>query len=363
MNGFTDKYRGYVFAALGALLVLLGARILVPFIPAILWAVVLTVLMKPMHRRFAARWSPNAAAALTTLLTLAIVGIPIVLVGTAVFFQVNGFVQDLKNAAPQGESGLSLEYLVKEADTALKPLIHALAPEFKLETWFNEHRDELIRNLTAPAGKAAFTAGYGAFTLVIAFLTMFFMLRDGEKLTRPALELIPLPPESGARILSRLSDTIRAVFVGIVLVAIVQGSVAGITYMALGIPHAILWGVATIVLCAIPLLGAPILYVPLAIMLFSQGKIAEGGVLLGVGFVVVSNIDNVLRPFIIGARVDLHPMAVFFSLLGGVLYLGPVGLMAGPMLLTVTLALVDIVRERMRLERGEPEAESLPAAS
>lgn len=361
MTGFTDKYRNVVFAILVGVLVLLAGRLLVPFIPAILWASVLTVLMKPLHRRFQDKWSPNVAAIITTFLTLMIVGVPIALVGTAVFFQVNSFVIDLKNAAPTGENGLSLDYLVQELDTTLKPLIQSIAPDFRFVEWFTEHRDEIVRNLTAPAGKAAFTAGYGAFTLVIAFLTMFFMLRDGEKLTAPALELIPLPKATGERILSRLSDTIRAVFVGIVLVAVVQGTVAGITYLALGIPHALLWGVATIVLCVIPLLGAPFLYVPLAIMLFSQGKVAEGAVLLGVGFIVVSNIDNLLRPFIIGAKVDLHPMAVFFSLLGGVLFFGPVGLMAGPMLLTVLLAVIDVLQERMRLEKGDAESEPAPA--
>jgi len=350
MKGFLEKYRNITFGVLLALVLIVAFRMLVPFVPALLWATVLSVLMTPMHRRFEKKFAPNVAATFTTVSTLAIVGIPLILVGVVLFFQLNGFVQDLKTSAPVGENGLSIDNLVKEADTILKPMIQAISPDFKLQDWFNEHRDELVRNLTAPAGKAAFSAGYALFTMVVAFLTMFFMLRDGHKLRAPALDLIPLPRESGERILSRLSDTIRAVFVGIVLVAIVQGSVAGIAYMALGIPNAILWGVATIVLCAIPLLGAPILYVPLSIMLFSQGKVAEGAALLGIGFIIVSNIDNFLRPFIIGAKVDLHPMAVFFSLLGGVFFLGPVGLMAGPMLLTVLLAFVDILQERMRLE-------------
>lgn len=362
-TGFQQKYRTVGFAVfLGALLVL-ALVMLQPFYPALLWASVLSVLMTPIHRRMRNGKSPNVAATLTTLLALAIIGIPILLVGGAMFFQVNEFVQVVKQSAPSGQSGFSVDNLVRELDATLRPIIQNVSPDFDLIAWFNEHKQSLLQSVTAPAGKAAFSIGYAIFTLVVSFLTMFFMLRDAEKLREPALTLLPLPRDVGERMLSRLSDTIRAVFVGIVLVAVVQGTVAGVAYWAVGIPQSLLWGVATIVLCTIPLLGAPILYVPLSLMLLSQGKYTEGIALVAVGFLVVSNIDNVLRPFIIGAKVDLHPMAVFFSLLGGVFLFGPVGIMAGPMILSVLLVLVETVRERMEAASGEPSAGPEPASS
>lgn len=324
-----------------------------PFFPALLWATVLTVLMTPLHRRMRATMAPNFAAISTTFLTLAIVGIPIAFVGIALFFQVNSFVQDMRQAAPAGQQGLSLDYMARQLDDMLKPLIAGFAPDFSLSNWFNEHKESLVQSITAPAGKAVFALGYAAFTLVISFLTMFFMLRDGEKLREPALDLIPLPREDGENILAKLSDTIRAVFIGIVLVAVVQGSIAGVTYWLVGVPHALLWAVATIVLCAIPLLGAPILYIPLSLILMSQGKYTEGFILLGVGFLIVSQIDNILRPFIIGARIELHPMAIFFSLLGGIFLMGPAGIMGGPMLLIILLTFSDILRRRMNMRSGE----------
>jgi predicted PurR-regulated permease PerM len=354
MGRFIQKYRSLAFIALSVVLLAVAVSMLQPFYPALIWASVLTVLMWPIHKRICKRWpiekcSPNIPASLTTLLTLAIIGLPIAVVGLALFFQVNSFVQEMRNSAPTGTNGFSLDYVIQQLDASLKPLLAGFAPDFSLTNWFNEHKDELFRNITAPAGKVVVSIGYAAFTLVIAFLTMFFMLRDGERLREPALELIPLPREKAELVLSRLSDTIRAVFVGIVLVAIVQGSIAGITYYFVGVPHALLWGVATIVLCTIPLLGAPILYIPMALILMSQGKFVGGFVLLGVGFLIVSQIDNILRPFIIGARVELHPMAVFFSLLGGIFLMGPSGIMAGPMLLIVLLTITDVIREKMKL--------------
>jgi predicted PurR-regulated permease PerM len=360
---FAAKYRNLAFIAVAALALYAAFWMLLPFVPAILWAAVLAVLMTPIHRRVRKKFegvSPNIPATITTILTLLIVGVPLTLIGVALASQVQSFASDLRNAAPAGQSGLSLDSLVAELNAALQPILKPIAPNFDLTQWFQEHKENILQNVSAPAGKLVVAVGYALFTLVIAFLTMFFVVRDAEKLREPALDLIPLPRESGEKILSRLSDTIRAVFVGIVLVAIIQGTIAGITYYAVGIPHALLWGVATIVLCTIPLLGAPILYIPMGLILMSQGKYTEAAVLLGVGFLIVSQIDNLLRPFIIGARIELHPMAVFFSLLGGIFLMGPVGIMGGPMVLIVLLSLMDVVRERMRLAR-ESQGES-PAA-
>lgn len=197
-------------------------------------------------------------------------------------------------------------------------------------------------------GKALSTGAYTVLTIVIALLTMFFMLRDGEKLRGPALELIPLPKEKSLAILARVVDTIRAVFVGTVLVAIIQGAVIGVTYYIAGVAGAPLLGIISMMLCVIPLLGAPVIYVPVGLLLLLQGKVWQGAAVLAVGFLIVSQIDNVLKPFLIGNKVNLHPMAVFFSIFGGVLLIGPIGLMAGPMILTICLALIEIVHERLK---------------
>jgi predicted PurR-regulated permease PerM len=166
--------------------------------------------------------------------------------------------------------------------------------------------------------------------------------------------LVPLPRDRAEEILVKMSQTIHAVFVGVVMVAVVQGTIAGLAYWALGVPSPLVWFVATTVLCAIPLLGAPLIYIPLSLLLMARGDVWQGVVLLAIGFGLVSQIDNILKPWVIGARTNLHPMAIFFSLLGGVFALGPVGIMAGPVLLTLLLALQDIVRERNRGEAPEP---------
>jgi len=352
MKSFEESYRSKVFWTLVALAIVGAFFMLLPFIPAILWAVVLSVLIQPLHKRFQKRMGSGLAAGMATLATLVIIGLPLFLIGAALFVQVNGFIKEFSSGTPAGQNAFSVDNIVAQIDANLKPILKTLSPSFSFTHWFEQNREGVTKSVTAPLGKFLYSTGYTLFTLVVAFLTMFFMLRDSHKLVEPAVELLPLSREQSLKIFERTAATIRAVFVGVVLVALIQGTVAGITYLCVGVPNAIMWGVATIVLCTIPLLGAPIVYVPLALLLLSQGKTVEALVLLGVGFVIVSNIDNILRPFIIGTQVPLHPMAIFFSLLGGVLLMGPVGIMAGPMLLTILLMAQEIIRER-RLQANE----------
>lgn len=357
MNAFTDRYRPITFGAIVALTIYVAATLLVPFLPALLWAAVICVLVYPIHKRYRNKFGPNFAALITTLLTIALIGVPLALVGTVLTLQVTASAHQL--AQTNGTADLSLDQIFSEFDKHVKPIANQVgASDFSLKSWFDQNRESIVKGAGAAATAAAKATGQTLFTLVVAFLTLFFMLRDGHRLREPALELIPLPRERAEKILERMEATIHAVFVGIVLVALIQGAIAGIMYWITGVPSPMVWWVATTVLCAIPLLGAPIIYVPMGLLLLAQGKVWEAVALLGVGFLVVSQVDNLLRPFIIGARVELHPIAIFFSLLGGIFTMGPVGIMIGPVVLTVLLALQEVIRERLAADR-ERESEAV----
>jgi predicted PurR-regulated permease PerM len=357
---FAQKYQRWAFAGLVLAVAIGSIYIMLPFLPAVLWATVLSVLMYPSYNRFRKRFSPNVSSAFTTVLTIGIVALPLMVIGTILFVQINSFVRELAAAAPAGE-GLNAQTILHQIDAAVHPFFVRLgAEDMSLQRLFEDNREALTATAGGMAGVVARSTAFGLFTLIVAFLTMFFMLRDGYRLRGPALDLIPLPRENSQLILDRMEKTIFAVFVGVVLVATVQGTIAGIFYALTGVPQPVMWAVATAVLCVIPLLGAPVVYVPLALLLFAQGHYVQAAILLGGGFFIVSQIDNILRPFVIGARVELHAMAVFFSLLGGVLLLGPLGIMAGPVFLTLGLALQDIVRQRILLSEAPPEPELSP---
>lgn len=358
---FEAKYRTIAFWAIAGLAILGAALLVSPFFPAIMWAAVFSVLMLPLYKRLRKRWNENASAGVTVLATLTVIVLPIALIGLFLVVQIGGFVAEMQASAPAGSSGFETSGLLKRLDDFSAPLIERFGGTFKVSDWLDEHGQDIARNLRGPLGKAVTSIGFGIFTLVVALLTMFFVLRDGVRLREPALDLIPLPREKAEALLLRMADTIRAVFVGVVLVALIQGTLAGIAYFLAGAPSPLLLALATTILCVIPLLGAPVIYIPVSLALMAQGKLWPGILLLAFGFGVISQIDNILRPFFIGARVPLHPMAIFFALLGGVFTLGPVGIMAGPVLLTVILGLQEIVRERRQEQSAEGEASPAPA--
>ncbi|MBA3725840.1 MAG: AI-2E family transporter, partial [Armatimonadetes bacterium] len=205
--------------------------------------------------------------------------------------------------------------------------------------------EQLTRTLLGSAPMIATKLLYGVLTFVFALLLLFFLLRDGHRLRAPATDLIPLPPHKSAAILTTVYDTVHATFYGIVLVALMQGTVLGITFWLLGLPAPLVWGMATIVLCTIPFAGAPIVWVPACLLLLSQGAWGRAVILAIIGVGVIGLIDNIFRPIIIGHRVKLHPMAVFFAIFGGIVTMGPVGLLVGPVLLSVILGAIQVLRE------------------
>lgn len=347
--GNATRYSHLAFGALVLVFLGVGVAIVLPFLPAILWATVLSVLTFPIYLRLRDRFSKSprlkgehaasAASLAVTLFTLVIILIPFLMIGGGLFLQFSGVVRDLQ--------GHSLQEILRQADTSIRPIAEQLGvKDFSVVEYVQENREEIVRQARQPLTRFAGQAGVTILTLVIALLTQFFMLRDSHRLEGPASELLGIGRERTVAMFHRVGETVRAVFVGTVLVAMIQGAVIGIAYAFAGVPNALLLGVVSAVLCVIPLLGAPVVYIPVGLLLLAQGETKGALIVLGVGFGLVSQIDNILKPFFIGGRVNLHPMAIFFSILGGVLLVGPIGVMAGPMALTVLLELQDVIRER-----------------
>ena len=354
MQTWTQNYRAIVFGLLVVVALLLAGAAMLPFVPALLWAIVLSVLTRPLYNRLRHRLqrvpafkngrADTVASLALTLLTLVVICIPFALIAIGLVVQVENVSVQL-----QSKGEFSLDSILVQLDHSIRPIAANFgAPDFKLSTYVDQHRQEILAVLRAPIQTLATQAGFTVLTLVFALLTQFFILRDGHRLKAPATELLPFSAERSHQLFGRIAETIHAVFAGTVLVAAVHGLVIGITYAAVGLPNSVLLGVISGMLCIIPLLGAPVIYIPVGLLLFVQGRTTEAMIVLAVGFLIVSQIDNVIKPFLIGGRVDLHPMAIFFAILGGVVLVGPIGVMAGPMLLTVLLALQDVVRTSLQ---------------
>lgn len=357
-DDFAPKYRNAAFGLLAIAVIALSVALALPFLPAILWATVLSILLFPLYRRlrdrlmgvgFLRNAGDSVASVLTTLVALFVICIPFALIGYGVYSQGQSIANEI---AGEGQA-LTTDSVIRYLDKSVRPVAAQFgAKDFSLSDYVAQNRPALVAQIRAPLGRFATQTGFTVLTLVIALLTMFFMLRDGERAREPALDLLPLPRERSVEILQRIADTVRAVFIGTVLVAIIQGAIMGVAYYFVGLPNALLLGVFSILLCIIPLLGAPVLYIPVGLFFLLQGDLKSALIILGVGGLIVSQIDNVLKPIFIAGRANLHPMLVFFAILGGVLLVGPIGVMAGPMLLTILLAVGEVTRERLGHAQG-----------
>lgn len=176
----------------------------------------------------------------------------------------------------------------------------------------------------------------------ISLFVMFFTLRDGNKFKEALFEYSPLSDSYDKEIYSKLGMTVNSVIKGTLLIAILQGILAGIGFFIFGLPNAALWGLITIIAALIPLVGTMLTMIPAAIYLLIVGLPLHAFGIVIWGVLVVSMIDNILRPKLISKGVDIHPIFIFLSVIGGIQFFGPIGFLLGPLVISLLFALLNI---------------------
>ncbi|HEX2222833.1 MAG TPA: AI-2E family transporter [Thermoanaerobaculia bacterium] len=179
-------------------------------------------------------------------------------------------------------------------------------------------------------------------TLFITLFTMFYFFKEGKSLLRRLRYLVPLDREYKNAIVQRFSSVARATVRGTMLIALIQGTLAGLTLWACGVGSPILWGVVATLFSIIPLVGAWLVLYPAAFIQIATGNWTEGFIILGVTVLVIVNVDNLLRPRLVGQEAGMHDLMVFFSTLGGIGMFGAMGFIIGPMIAALFLAVIDI---------------------
>jgi len=185
-------------------------------------------------------------------------------------------------------------------------------------------------------------------TLITLFL-LFYFLRDKGRILRTLANLVPLAPQEAEHVRKDVRDAISALVFGTLSVALVQGTLGGLMFWWLGLPAPILWGSIMAVLAILPLFGAALIWVPAALFLAIDGQWDKALLLTAWGTIVVGLIDNLLYPLLVKNKLRIHTVPVFIAVLGGLFAFGATGVVLGPLILAVALALIDIWRRRMRL--------------
>ncbi len=342
-------YQRLLGAAGLAIVAYLVYRIIEPFLGPIAWALFLGFLLQPAQERLARvmRGRASISAFSLTLLVLVLFLGPLTALAIA-------FARQAADLAGRLQGWLAGQRNATLANLDQLPVIGRamqwLDDNFEIstihvKTWLVEGSKSLFQEL-ASYGGIAFMGAVGtvlAFTVMLFIL--FFIIRDGRAIARLGSTLVPLPAERREALADRLSSVTWAVVRGTVVTSIVQGLLLGIGFALAGMPGPVVFGVLGAVLSVVPFGGTAIVWVPALITLVIQGQLGQAAGILVVG-VVVSSVDNFLKPILISGNSPLPTLAVFIGVLGGLAAFGLIGLFVGPVVIALVLALLEFARER-----------------
>jgi predicted PurR-regulated permease PerM len=199
----------------------------------------------------------------------------------------------------------------------------------------------------------------GVSSFLIAFLftllSLYYLFKDGERLFNGLKGILPIPPRERDLLIDRFRDMVNATIFGGLLIALIQGVLGGMAFWVLGIASPLLWGTAMALFSFIPLGGTALIWIPAALLLIIQGAVAKGIILLAIGVFIISSVDNLLRPLVVGVQTHIHPLLLFFTVIGGLQAFGMIGIITGPLIASLCLTLIEIY-----LQGGQPANSSEP---
>jgi predicted PurR-regulated permease PerM len=197
----------------------------------------------------------------------------------------------------------------------------------------------LVANVLNAATKSTFSL---LTNLFLTLFTMFYFFKDGHKLIERLKTISPLADKYEDILINRFMSVSRATLKGTLLIGLLKGLVGGLSFWIFGIRSPILWGMVMAILSLIPMIGAWLVMYPAAIVLMILGQVWQGVLLFIIAVAVVSNIDNVLQPRLVGREAGMHDLLIFFSTIGGIAMFGMMGFLIGPIIAAFFITLLDV---------------------
>lgn len=311
-----------------------------PFLTAIVAAAILSVLFGPVYRYFL-RLFPGwvATASLLTCLAVGLIIVtPVLSVLSLAVAEANHLYKTI------GEERSFVGFVEGVVTSFHETTVGSLV--FKDSAFTTESVMQDIRQFSQNALGILQTAyqsvTHFVFWVFIMFFTLFYFLIDGDRAFRYLMSLSPLRTEHEKLLASKFISISRATLKGTLVVGAIQGLIGGIAFWIVGIPSPAIWGLLMILLSIIPLVGSALVWLPAGIVLLLIGQVWQGVFLLGIGIGVISLIDNILRPKLVGKDTQMHPLMIFFATLGGIALFGLPGFIIGPIIVSLFLALGEI---------------------
>jgi predicted PurR-regulated permease PerM len=339
-SGGLTRDRLLVITLLIATGVILGAcaALLSPFLPALTWALSLAVIAYPIHVWIKKHVNhPQLAAGLAVALITVGLVVPVVLLGTQIAQEVAGGVSQLQSILESGAIQKSLQ-----EHPAFASALAWIQSRFDL----GDAGARIVSGVRAQTARFLKGSIWSVIQLAVALYSLFFFFRDRDYMLGVLRCLVPLSEHEIDEVFESVRTMVRATIYGNVVTSLLQGTLGGLMFWFLGLPGPLLWGVAMFVFSLVPSLGSFLVWAPAALILAITGSWGKAIILVAWGMLVVGTIDNIVYPFLVGRDIRMHTLAVFLSLLGGLFIFGAAGIVLGPVLFAVALALIDILRRR-----------------
>ena len=330
----------WTFLTLMALVTLAFALVLWPLFGAVFWAVVFCIVLSPMARRLTLRMGnrPNLAALTMILGSLVLIILPTLLILAAVLKEATGLIASVQS----GE--IDLHQMFRTTLNVLPSWMQSVLHQLGLGdltavqgSISDSVSGWVVDNAPTVLSFGQYTASFFVGLCVMLYL-MFFLFRDGDALLARIKSAIPMNPAILEDLLQTFTVVVRATVRGDILVALLQGSLGGLGFWVLGIHAAILWTVLMSVLSLFPVFGAALVWGPVAVYFLANGMIWQGIVLLLYGVLVISLIDNIARPWLVGQATRMPDYVVLISTIGGISTFGMQGFVTGPVVAAMFIA-------------------------
>ncbi len=323
----------FIFAFLIGLLVLIFF-IFRPYLYAIITAAAFATVFYPIHKKILAKIkSAGWSALLTTLLIILIIIAPLSFAGIQIVKQATALYTNLIADQTMAESGLSA--FTRNIEVAAR----AITPGLEIDV-----KKYLAEGLTALIGRfgGIFTGTfYLVINIFIAILACFYFLKNGDELKERTASMLPLRISYLHNILNELESAVDSIIRGSMVIALIQGILLGTGLFMFGVPNALLWGSIGAIAALIPGLGSALVSIPAIIYLFATDHSNAAIGLIIWSATLVGMIDNLLSPYLIGRGMKIHSFFVLLSILGGITFFGPLGIILGPLTLSLLFALLS----------------------
>lgn len=334
-----------VFVALLVFVTIAFIWLIRGFIQPIFWATALAIVFYPAHRLVEAKipGRPSLSAGISTLAVLLIVVLPLTGIGIAV----TGEAAALYSRLSSGEFNLTGWFTGMEQSLP------------RLEAWLQSlgiAPDQITERLSSIAGSvsgylANWALGLGQNTLrtaVYFFLMLYllyFFLKDGHRILDRLVHALPLGDNRERTLLARFGEVSRATIKGSLVIGLVQGTIGGIAFAVLGIEGAVLWGVLMALMSIVPAVGPVLIWFPAVIILLVNERFVAAIILFLIGAVVISLVDNLLRPILVGRDTRMPDYLILLSTLGGLTAFGLAGVVIGPIIAAFFLTVWEMAAD------------------